>query len=95
MDAMKKSAVGEIALRDRRLLELSGVKEAVRFDEDSAVLSTECGRLTVEGSALHVTVLDLAQGKVSLEGRVDALYYEDPDGEAAERRGLLARLFRG
>ena len=95
MDAMKKPAAGEITLFDRRLLELSGVKDAVRFDEDSAVLSTECGRLTVEGSALHVTVLDLSQGKVCLEGRVDAVYYEDVDDATEGKRGLLARLFRG
>ena len=91
MDAGKRMG-SRLVLTDRRLLEIGGVKDAVRFDEDAAVLTTEQGTLTVEGSELHVRVLDPEAGQVVLEGRVDSVYYENAD-EPTEKRGLFGKLF--
>lgn len=65
----------------------------VRFDEESAVFSTSAGTLTVEGKGLHVRVLDLDSGHVSVDGVVDSLLYEDPTAAENEKRGLFAKLF--
>lgn len=92
MDAGKRMGC-RLVLTDRRLLEIGGVKDAVRFDEDAAVLTTEQGTLTVEGAELHVRVLDPEAGQVVLEGRVDSVYYENAEA-TPEKRSLFGKLFR-
>ena len=81
-------------LRDRNLLEARGVTDVLRFDEESVVLSTVCGTLTVEGSSLHIQVLNLEQGIVTVDGKVDALLYFDtePSGKV-EKSGFFGKLF--
>ena len=84
-----------LSLHNRKSLEVNGVNDVIRFDEESVVLSTVCGTLTVEGTSLHVQVLDLASGTVVIDGKVDALLYFDTDGEETEgKRSWLGRLFR-
>jgi sporulation protein YabP len=81
-------------LRDRAQLEIRGVSDVDRFDEESVVLSTVCGTLTVEGSELHIQVLNLEQGIVTLSGKVDALlYFDGKTSEKDEKRGFLGKLF--
>ena len=98
MNAERKentASMQSLYLKDRGLLEVHGVKDVLRFDEDSVVLSTVSGTLTVEGSALRVKALDPDRGTVTVEGRVDALIYEDPSTtEKSESRGFFGKLFR-
>lgn len=94
MEQERAGRIQTVSLTDRRVLELGGVEDVVRFDEESAVFSTAAGLLTVEGRELHVRVLDLDTGHVSVDGVVDSLLYEERTDSATERRGLLARLFR-
>lgn len=84
-----------LSLRGRKNLEVNGVNDVVRFDEEGVVLSTVCGMLTVEGTSLHVKVLDLDAGTVEIDGKVDALlYFDASESDGSEKRGLLKRLFR-
>ena len=73
-------------------LTVSGVNGVERFDEDSIALSTENGRLLVQGEDLHIEKLSLDGGDLLVEGTVDSLTYEE---EEPPRGGLLGRLFRG
>ena len=80
-----------LALEGRSQLSLSGVTEAVSFDEAAAVLETAQGTLIVRGANLHVEQLNLEAGEVRLSGQVDSLTYE----ESAKTQGsFLQRLFR-
>ena len=79
-----------ITLLGRSVLEISGAREVESFDEQEVVLETDCGRLTVEGEGLHVGVLDIAKGAVSVTGKVNTLYYSDA---APAKRGLRQRFF--
>lgn len=94
MEQERAGRIQTVSLTDRRVLELGGVEDVVRFDEESAVFATAAGLLTVEGRELHVRVLDLDTGHVSVDGVVDSLLYEERTDSATERHGLLARLFR-
>ena len=88
------AATQMLVLRDRNLLEVRGVTDVVRFDEESVVLSTVCGTLTVEGASLHVQVLNLEQGTVTVDGRVDSLLYFDPEPAGkGDKGGFFGKLF--
>ena len=84
-----------LALRGRKNLEVNGVNDVVRFDEEGVVLSTSCGMLTVEGTSLHVRVLNLEAGTVEIDGKIDAmLYFDVSENDGGERRGFFKKMFR-
>jgi sporulation protein YabP len=79
-----------LSLGQRTQLQITGVSDVQSFDEQSVVLMTDCGELTVEGEGLHVSTLDIASGRVDVAGRISALCYGDAQ---PARRGLRAKLF--
>ena len=78
-----------ISLTDRTALELTGVEEVVSYDENNIVVTTYLGQLTLDGEGLNIVQLNLGEGIVSVEGRIDALYYM----EQKEKRSLFSRIF--
>ena len=74
----------------RRHISISGVTEVESFDEQTVILSTDCGEMTLEGEGLHIGTLDIARGVVEVDGKINGLYYSD---SAPVRRGLRAKLF--
>ena len=78
----------ELAGRER--LTVSGVEDVERFDETGIVMSTSAGTLVITGEDLHIGKLSLDGGELHVEGRIDAISYED-GGEA--RGGFFHRLF--
>lgn len=80
-----------IILENRRMLSLSGVKDVDSFDEQTVVLLTELGELTVKGLNLHIGHLDRETGEVSIDGEISDLVYTEIN---LEPQGFWARLFR-
>ena len=81
-----------VAMEERRSLTVSGVEDVERFDESSIVLSTTQGILVIGGEGLHIEKLSLEGGELRVEGKIDALTYE----EGSEQRGggFFSRLLR-
>ena len=91
----ESAAAQALSLRGRKSLEVNGVNDVVRFDEEGVVLSTICGMLTVEGTSLHVRVLNLEAGAVEIDGKIDAmLYFDVTENDGSEKRGIFKKLFR-
>lgn len=70
-------------------MKITGVKDVVSFDEKGVSLETVCGSMAVEGEDLHVTVLDIEDGRVVLEGRINGVYYFE--ARPQQKRGLFGR----
>ncbi len=81
----------ELRLIHRKKLEVSGVLEVVRFDDNFAVLKTVCGELNVDGKNIKIGVLDTDKGVVFLDGDIDAIYYSDEN--KAAKPGFFSKLF--
>lgn len=81
-----------IILQNRRTLSVSGVTEVDRFDEHIALIYTEMGELTINGSDLHVSEISVETGEMTIEGEIRTLAYGDKDRRGA--LGLLGKLFR-
>ena len=90
-DASPASA-HSVELSGRESLRVSGVEDVDRFDETEIVMNTAQGVLVVTGENLHIGKLSLDGGELHVDGRIDALSYEDAP---AGRGGLLSRLFGG
>ena len=79
-----------ITLNDRKRLSITGVEDVDCFNEQIVVLQTPLGTLTVTGAGLNVSQLNVEDGRVSVEGEVDAMEYTG----GKKKGGVLGRLFK-
>ena len=86
------ASIHQIQLTMRKEMTINGVKEVDSFDECGAILRTVSGELTVEGSDIHVGVLDMNRGLVTLTGKIDAIWYSEQ--RPGEKRSLFKRKNR-
>ena len=85
----------QIMLYNREKGNLTGILDVISFDENTIVLDTDMGLLTVRGKALHVSRLTLEKGEVDIDGRIDSLTYSEQTASAGSKaESLLSRLFR-
>jgi sporulation protein YabP len=77
-------------MENRKALTVSGVDHVDSFDEQTVVMATVMGELTVKGSDLHIDKLNTDVGEVAISGSVYGLIYTDE----REKGGFLSRLFR-
>lgn len=78
-----------LVLTNRQSLGVDGVSDVMSFDESGAVLKTVKGTLMIDGEELHVTKLDIANGNVEIEGKINGLIFSD----GVDRRGRK-RIFK-
>ncbi len=80
-----------LVLEDRRMLTVSGVSDVDSFDEETVIVFTDLGELTVRGKNLHINRLSVEVGELSVEGEIAALIYSD---ETPKNSGFFSRVFR-
>ena len=68
----------------------AGVEDVVRFDESCIVTTTSAGTLIITGEELHIGKLSLDGGEMQVDGRIDAVTYEDTE---VRQGSFLSRLF--
>lgn len=64
-----------LSLDNRRSAALTGVSQVLAFDENQVILLTEGGEIALTGENLHVTRLMLEEGQLTVEGRLDSIFY--------------------
>ncbi len=80
-----------LVLEDRRLLTVSGVSDVDSFDEETVIVFTDLGELTVRGTNLHINRLSVEVGELTVEGNISALIYSE---DAPKSGGFFSRVFR-
>ena len=85
------AAPHHVVMEERRHLTISGVEDVERFDENTIILSTTQGAMTITGENLHIEKLSLDGGDLKVEGDIEALMYEEDGGHQG---GFFARLLR-
>lgn len=80
-----------IIIDNREKLNVSGVTDVVTFDEETIILKSVMGRITVKGENLHITSFDNEIGDLISEGKIHAVVYMSDDKEST---GFFSRLFR-
>ena len=83
-----------VYLKDRKTLELTGIKKIESFDNEEFLMETTLGFLVIKGSELEIIKLDTYQGNVSIKGRVDSLMYLDENLKKDKDSSLLNKLFK-
>lgn len=81
-----------IIMEDRHTLTVSGVSDVDSFDEQSIIIFTAMGELTVKGADLHINRLSLEIGEILVEGQIDSLVYSQR--EVGKQGGFFSKVFR-
>lgn len=64
-----------VVMRDRKSLDITGVKQIDSFDSNEFLLETSQGWMVVAGKDLTLGKLDTDRGEVSIQGLIDELRY--------------------
>lgn len=84
----------KVTLDNREKGNLTGILDVISFDENTIVLDTDMGLLTIKGKDLHVSRLTLEKGEIDIEGRTDSFVYSSNESYRKSGQSLLARLFK-
>jgi len=75
-----------LVLKNRSVLELTGVTDVLAFDEYCVQLDTVLGALDIEGSGLSVRDVSIESGKVCIIGKVSGMWYTEKKQKNSEKR---------
>ncbi len=82
----------DICIYQRKRIELSGIDEVESFTDNTIVMRSLLGTVTVEGEGLKIDRFSTEKGELVITGRFDSVYYSDSDG--TEKKGFFARFVR-
>lgn len=83
----------EVKVRNRRIIEITGVKEVDSFDNEEFLLETVLGYLMLRGENLQIKTLDVTKGRVEIKGKlIDFSYLDDHHND--QTKGFLGKLFK-
>lgn len=80
-----------IVLKDRKYLEISGVKKIENFDEESFMIESVQGWIEVEGNELTLDKLDKERGEIIIKGNIDTIHYVSGKKQSVS---LVSKIFR-
>lgn len=79
-----------IIMENRKKLVISGVTQVDSFDDQSVMLATSMGDLTIKGSDLHISQLNVDSGELNITGNIYGMVYSENDRST----GFFSRLFK-
>ena len=82
-----------IIIKDRKVIDISGVEKINSFDNEEFILETKLGVLGIKGKNLEIVKLDTTDGSISIKGFINNLLYFDSEKEKKEN-GVISRLFK-
>ena len=90
---MEENFVGvqNVIIENRKRLNISGVKDVLNFDDETILLDTSLGKMTIKGEGLHIESFNATNGDLCALGKVYAVVYMT---DAKTSGGFLARVFR-
>ena len=80
-----------LTLENRKTLIITGVSDVADFDAVHVSAETDYGLLTVKGSGLKIGRMSVESGELTVDGLIDAVFYEDDGGG---KKGFFARLLK-
>ena len=83
----------EIKVKDRKKVELTGVKKIESLNNKEFIVCTNLGILTIKGENLEMKHLEIEKGILWIGGTIDSLAY-DSDKKADKKTSFLGKVFK-
>ena len=86
----KNNIIHNVVIQQCKDINMTGVKEVKAFDEETVVLDTSKGTLTIKGETLIINSFSAVTGDLLMQGNIWALVYS---GDRTDK-GFLRRLLK-
>lgn len=81
-----------IVMKDRKKIEISGIKLIDHFDEEEFLIESVQGWLEIHGKELSLDKLDKERGEVIIKGNIDSIIYTST--HKGSKESLFSRIFK-
>lgn len=82
-----------VIIKDRKVMELTGVKQIDSFDSNEFLLETAQGWMLIQGKDLTLGKLDTERGDVIIKGLIESLsYVTNKKGNGKE--SVISKIFK-
>ncbi len=93
MDEIKQgNSFQNIFLENREKLNITGILDVLSFDDQTIIIETELGLLTIKGENLKINKLSLDTSDFAVDGEIQSLNYSDH--ESLTKKGFISKLFK-
>ena len=82
-----------VIIKDRKVMELTGVKQIDSFDSSEFLLETAQGWMVIQGKDLTLGKLDTERGDVVIRGVIEALSYVSSKKENG-KESVISKIFK-
>lgn len=80
-----------VIIEGRKKLNISGVKEVISFDEETILLDTALGKMTIKGENLHIINFNAESCDLCATGKIYAVVYMS---DLKTNGSFLSKLFK-
>lgn len=80
-----------IVIEDRDRMTVTGVEQVESFNENTIILTTVKGGMTIKGEGMNISRLNLEEGSVKIEGKINGVAYMNRE---ATPKNIMGKLFK-
>lgn len=91
---MNDATKQDIILKNRKDLDITGVKKVYSLDENVFLLETTLGKMKVGGTDLEMVQLDIERGTLIIKGNISLIEYSDNIKTKKDHSSFVAKLFK-
>lgn len=81
-----------ILLEDRSKITITGVEQVESYNENTIILITAKGGMTIKGENLNIEKLNLEDGNVKIHGTVNGIVYNDK--HSLQKGNIIGKIFK-
>lgn len=85
--------IQEVKLKDRKVIELTGVNKISKFTKEDFWMDTKLGSINLKGSELEIIKLNTEDGNVKIKGKINSIIYYDSKKQK-NNESIWAKLFK-
>jgi len=83
----------KVVIDSRTKVVVTAVEDVDSFNENEVILLTNHGFITITGEDLHISKLNLEEGQLVVDGKIQSIDYADHEEERA-KHGVFSRVFK-
>lgn len=80
-----------VMMEDREKMTITGVEQVESFNDNTIILTTVKGGMTIKGDSLNISKLNLEDGSVKIEGKINGVAYTARD---ITTKNIMGKLFK-
>lgn len=81
-----------ILIEDRNRVTITGVEQVESFNDNTIILKTVKGGMTIKGGSLNIGKLNLDEGNVKVDGVINGIFYSDKD--SSQKGNIIGKIFK-